>query len=240
MIKGVYKITNTMTRQAYVGSSYDCYGRWRQHEKALRAGNHHSAKLQAAWNTYGGTAFRFGIIEQVYSVEKLQVREQHWIDELGAYEQGYNATPVATRPNTLSDRERAHIAWEKRFSLYDPKYERRIMAKPLVYDELKQQEWEDQWAEMLERRRAQKNKGWLVFISITGAAALIHPAIAVSVLIPAAIVGFSIGEGLKEEVWKLRELEPRGQALAERRKEVEAEQKKRRRPHPYHGLLRCQ
>ena len=111
------------------------------------------------------------------------------------------------------------------------------MARPLVYDELKQQEWEAQWAEMIERRRAQKNKGWLVFIGITGAAALIHPALAVSVLIPSAIVGFSIGEGLKEEVWKLRELEPRGQAMAELRKEVEAERKKRRRPRPYHGLL---
>ncbi len=111
-------------------------------------------------------------------MEKLQEREQHWIDELGAYEQGYNATPVATRPNTLSDRERDHIAWEKRYGFYDPKYVRRIMARPLVYDELKQQEWEDQWAEMIERRRAQKNKGWLVFIGITGAAALISRAAA--------------------------------------------------------------
>ncbi len=49
---GVYVITAPSGRQ-YVGSAVHFGTRWSVHKHHLRAGTHHSRKLQAAWNKYG-------------------------------------------------------------------------------------------------------------------------------------------------------------------------------------------
>lgn len=49
---GVYVITAPSGRQ-YVGSAVNFKSRWSVHKHHLRAGTHHSRKLQAVWNKYG-------------------------------------------------------------------------------------------------------------------------------------------------------------------------------------------
>lgn len=92
---GIYVIRNTLNGKRYVGSAKSFKVRFRTHRKYLRAGRHHSNKLQRAWTKYGEAAFLFEIIEIVEDQTQLREREQHWIDTLDPVRLGYNMTPTA-------------------------------------------------------------------------------------------------------------------------------------------------
>ena len=96
-ISGIYRIVNTVNGRVYVGSASCLGGRRKAHEYRLKAGNHHSIKLQRAWNKYGESAFVFEVIEQVSGEASLLEREQHWIDHYDAAKVGYNVAAVAGR-----------------------------------------------------------------------------------------------------------------------------------------------
>lgn len=82
VISGIYEVLNAVNGKRYVGSSINLAQRWRRHRKSLRKGDHHSLKLQRAWNKYGEAAFLFQVIEYVEDKEKLIEREQNYIDGL--------------------------------------------------------------------------------------------------------------------------------------------------------------
>jgi group I intron endonuclease len=92
---GIYKIVNRLNGKCYVGSARSIDSRWRRHRHDLAHGRHHSLKLQRAFNKHGETAFEFSVIEHVADLAQLVVREQHWIDALGAFKAGYNVLPKA-------------------------------------------------------------------------------------------------------------------------------------------------
>lgn len=78
-ISGVYKITNIITGDFYIGSSKDiklrlachkCYSKWKQHL---------NSKLYQAFIKYGLNSFTFNVIEETSA---LKEREQYWIDKL--------------------------------------------------------------------------------------------------------------------------------------------------------------
>lgn len=50
---GVYRWFNTVNGKSYVGSSANINKRKQEHLKGLTSNNHHSIKLQRAWNKYG-------------------------------------------------------------------------------------------------------------------------------------------------------------------------------------------
>ena len=58
-ISGIYKIVNTVNGKKYVGSAVDIKRRWQAHKLRLRKNNHHSPKLQNAWNKHGESSFTF-------------------------------------------------------------------------------------------------------------------------------------------------------------------------------------
>lgn len=91
-ISGVYTITHTRSGKQYVGSSLNIQKRFIAHRCYLRKGNHHSPKLQNAWNKYGEEAFRFDVLERIEVNEDLTSLEQHWIDTL---EPTYNIDLIA-------------------------------------------------------------------------------------------------------------------------------------------------
>lgn len=103
---GIYAITHLATGRAYVGSASNISKRWHRHRRELGAGGHCNAHLQAAWNRYGADAFTWSVLE---FTSDLTAREQHWIDKLDAYEQGFNLCPTArsSRGRVASDEERA-------------------------------------------------------------------------------------------------------------------------------------
>ena len=59
---GVYRIVNTTNGRCYFGSAVNFHRRAITHVHALRNGNSHSKKLQAAWNKYGESSFKFEVV----------------------------------------------------------------------------------------------------------------------------------------------------------------------------------
>lgn len=78
-ISGVYKITNSVTGDFYIGSSRDIKRRWNQHRKSSLWVKHPNIMLYQCMNKYGLDNFVIEIIEET---DDLKEREQYWIDML--------------------------------------------------------------------------------------------------------------------------------------------------------------
>lgn len=94
---GAYRLRCLVNGKGYVGSTAHCLvGRKRAHFNALRRNSHYNKHLQAAWNKYGASAFRFQVLERC-PPEKCLEREQYWIDYYQACDRrfGYNGRPKA-------------------------------------------------------------------------------------------------------------------------------------------------
>lgn len=90
-ICAIYKITNKTNNKFYIGSSINLEERWYSHKRALEAKEHHSIKLQRAWNKYGKENFSFEILEKIFLddsktsefVKKTLVdKEQYYLNTL--------------------------------------------------------------------------------------------------------------------------------------------------------------
>lgn len=92
---GIYAIRNRKSGKCYVGSAISFKSRWKNHRKLLRAGQHHSQKLQRAWDKHSEEGFEFAVLEYVKDVATLIEREQSWIDQLNSHKGGYNVSPTA-------------------------------------------------------------------------------------------------------------------------------------------------
>jgi predicted GIY-YIG superfamily endonuclease len=77
---GIYLIRCQPTGKIYVGSAVDLRGRWDIHRRMLNKRTHHNDPLQAAWNLFGETEFKFEILEYVPK-SQLLTAEQKWIDQ---------------------------------------------------------------------------------------------------------------------------------------------------------------
>ena len=78
-ISGVYKITNNITGDFYIGSSKNIKHRWYQHRSPSCQKQHSNSKLYKAMANYGLDNFTFEIIEETAD---LRNREQYWIEQL--------------------------------------------------------------------------------------------------------------------------------------------------------------
>ena len=78
-ISGIYKITNTITCEFYIGSSKDIKHRWENHKSPTCLRQHPNVRLYQDITKYGKDAFTFEIIEETIT---LHEREQYWMDEL--------------------------------------------------------------------------------------------------------------------------------------------------------------
>lgn len=86
----VYRIDNTKTKMAYVGSCNDVASRMREHLSSLYRGKHANPKLQAAFIKDGATAFTYSYT-QCESRLAAYDAEQALLDELGG-EKLYNTS----------------------------------------------------------------------------------------------------------------------------------------------------
>lgn len=99
-LSGIYKITNTITGDCYIGKAKDVFIRIGQHKSLLRSNKHKYrngdlSMLQKAWNKYGEDSFEFEIIE-ICLIDELDKREKYWIDyyqcNCSKTRHGYNTT----------------------------------------------------------------------------------------------------------------------------------------------------
>lgn len=91
---GIYRIDGP-NGKFYVGSAQRLLRRWIEHKRDLRKGCHANPRLQSAWSKYGEKSFSFTVIEVVPEMGRLIEREQFWIDELEAVDEGYNVLRIA-------------------------------------------------------------------------------------------------------------------------------------------------
>lgn len=95
MTIGVYQIRNIENNKFYIGStSLSFEKRKTVHFSNLKRGNHHSKKLQNAYNKYGDKSFVFEILEECVPEDCIK-NEQKWIDLLKPHKNGYNILPNA-------------------------------------------------------------------------------------------------------------------------------------------------
>lgn len=78
-ISGVYKITNNITGDFYIGSSKNIKKRWYNHKCHSKWSLNPNVKLYHAFIQYGLNSFTFEILEET---TMLKEREQYWIDYL--------------------------------------------------------------------------------------------------------------------------------------------------------------
>ena len=90
-VTGIYKITNQVTKECYIGQSVDISKRWKDHAKCglgidTPAGN----KLYKAMQTYGIWNFSWEVLEQC-SKDLLDEKEKYYIELYDSYNFGYNS-----------------------------------------------------------------------------------------------------------------------------------------------------
>ena len=80
-ISAVYRITNTITGDFYIGSSKNVKRRWLEHKKPSTWNKHPNNPMYLDFQKYGTDKFAFEILEEV-EVEKLKEVEQQFIETL--------------------------------------------------------------------------------------------------------------------------------------------------------------
>lgn len=81
LICGIYKITNRVTGEYYIGQSMQLCNRWGQHILLLHKKKHHSLRFQESFDLHGFPAFVFEVLEIVPRAE-LEKREAEYIERL--------------------------------------------------------------------------------------------------------------------------------------------------------------
>ena len=80
-ISGIYKITNTITGDFYVGSSKDVKLRWMQHEYSSTWNQHPNNQMYLDMKKFGVDKFSFEILAEA-EPEQLKEVEQQFIEKL--------------------------------------------------------------------------------------------------------------------------------------------------------------
>ena len=89
---GIYKITNQITDECYIGQAVDIYKRWNEHCKCgLGIDTPPGNKLYKAIQQYGLDNFTFELIEECNQSE-LNEKEKYFIELYQSKEFGYNST----------------------------------------------------------------------------------------------------------------------------------------------------
>lgn len=92
---GIYKITNLLNGNAYIGQSIDIEYRWYQHFNEAYKDNRgdYNTAFHKAIRKYGENNFKKEVLEEC-KLEELNEREVFWIQYYNTYNgKGYNMTP---------------------------------------------------------------------------------------------------------------------------------------------------
>ena len=79
-ISGIYKITNLITNEFYIGSSKNIESRWAYHKAKFKSNEETFNKLYLDFKKYGLESFKFEIIERCST--NIKEKEQEYIDKL--------------------------------------------------------------------------------------------------------------------------------------------------------------
>lgn len=108
-ISGVYKITNTITGDFYIGSSINIMSRWAAHRSPSTWKERSRMKIYQAFQEYSLESFDFEIIEET---DNLKEREQYFISLLNP---AYNTNAA----NIGMTKEEYHKQYKKQYRKSD-------------------------------------------------------------------------------------------------------------------------
>ena len=106
-IIGIYKITNTITGDFYIGSSKDVKRRWRDHKCQSRWNKYPNNPMYQDMKQYGTDKFAFEILAEV-EADKLKEKEQEFIETLNPIYNQMNAKGL-----NVERRKKAKKEYEK-------------------------------------------------------------------------------------------------------------------------------
>ena len=103
-ISGIYKITNTITGDFYIGSSKDVKRRWKDHKWPSTWNNQPNNPLYQDMQKYGLDKFEFQILEEA-EIEQLKETEQKFIETLKPTYNSNNAKGLNIERQKKSNKE---------------------------------------------------------------------------------------------------------------------------------------
>ena len=103
-IIGIYKITNTITNDFYIGSSKDVKHRWENHKCPSTWKNCPNNQLYLDMQRYGKDKFDFEILAEV-EIDRLKEKEQQFIETLKPTYNNINAKGVDIERNKEYQKE---------------------------------------------------------------------------------------------------------------------------------------
>ena len=89
---GIYKITNKLNGDAYIGQSVEIENRLEDHKKPYNWNREENKRLYQAFIQFGLNNFTFEIIEEC-KITELNEKEKDWISFYNTYPNQYNMTP---------------------------------------------------------------------------------------------------------------------------------------------------
>ena len=116
-ISAVYKITNTITGDFYIGSSNDVKRRWADHKCPSTWKNNPNNQLYKDMQKYGVDKFVFEILEEV-EAGSLKVTEQKFIETLKPTYNNYNANGWDVERKKETQRK-AHNKYDNQLCSYN-------------------------------------------------------------------------------------------------------------------------
>ena len=119
-ISGIYKITNTVTGDCYIGSSKDVKKRWNEHKCPSSWKRLPNSQLYQDMRKYGVDKFIFEILAEV-EIDKLKEKEQQFIEKLKPIYNNYRAN--GRDFERKKERNREYKKSEK-YKKYNKKYEK--------------------------------------------------------------------------------------------------------------------
>lgn len=99
-VSGIYGIYCLSNDKIYIGSAINIHARFVKHKYYLKAGKHHSQKLQNAYNKYGIDNFNMIVLELCDTTELLD-KELQWIIKCDSYKNGFNCTDICKKPKNF-------------------------------------------------------------------------------------------------------------------------------------------
>ena len=89
---GIYKITNIITKDAYIGQSIQIEERFKEHKNPTNWKREKNKKLYQNFLNFGLNNFTFEVLEEC-EIQELNEKEQYWISYYNTYPNQYNMTP---------------------------------------------------------------------------------------------------------------------------------------------------
>lgn len=128
-ISAVYKITNTITGDFYIGSSKDVKHRWAEHKYLSKRDRYLNNPMYQDMKKYGLDKFELEVLEEV-ELDRLKEAEQQFIEK---YNPKYNANRAYTGVAWNGNRAEYEKEYNEKYQ-YQKQYQSKYINQLCLYE----------------------------------------------------------------------------------------------------------